>query len=521
MPRAVEPMLLAALGAAQTPAFVATAWWPLPLLAVAVLAARLWRVAPRRAFVLGWSFGTGWLLAGVWWLFISMHRYGGLPAPLAALAVLALASALSLYLGAAAAAFARWRSGKAGPDALLFAALWLLAELARGVLFTGFPWLAAGYSQVDAPLADLAPWVGVYGMGAVLAGLAAALALGTLARAWWCVASALALPVVLALAPVPGFTRDAGDVVVALVQTNVPQDDKFDAERLPQTLAAVHKALLAARADLVVVPETAVPLLPGQLNDLAPGYWHGLVDHFAASGAGAGRAALIGVPLGDFDRGYTNSVMGLSAGQTPYRYDKAHLVPFGEFIPFGFRWFTDLMNIPLGDFNRGRTDPPPFVAAGQRIAPNICYEDLFGEELARRFAGGAKAAPTMLANLSNIAWFGPTIAVDQHLHISRLRTLEFQVPMVRATNTGATAAITHEALVAAMVLPHTRGTLVAKVQGREGVTPYAWWAGRFGLWPPALLALALCAAFAWRRRRAVSGAAGPGPAAPAAPAAPP
>ncbi|MFO1297439.1 MAG: nitrilase-related carbon-nitrogen hydrolase [Rubrivivax sp.] len=108
-----------------------------------------------------------------------------------------------------------------------------------------------------------------------------------------------------------------------------------------------------------------------------------------------------------------------------------------------------------------------------------------------------------MANLSNIAWFGPTIAVDQHLHISRLRTLEFQVPMVRATNTGATAAISHEAVVTAMVQPQTRGSVVAKVQGREGVTPYAWWAGRFGLAPLAAVAMAVVLlAVAARRRRA-------------------
>jgi apolipoprotein N-acyltransferase len=504
-----ELAALAALGALQTLAFVHTAWWALPMVAVALLAWRLRTASPRRAFALGWSLGTGWLLAGVWWLFISMHRYGGLPAPLAALAVLALAGVLSLYLALAAAAFARWRSGQPGGDALLFAALWLLAELARGVLFTGFPWVASGYSQIDGPLATLAPWVGVYGLGAVLAGLSAAVALALPVRRWVVAGVAMAVLALVAVLPVPGFTQPAGELSVALVQTNVPQDEKFSAERLPQTLAAVRKALLEAQADLVVVPETAVPLLPDQLNDFVPGYWQELVDHFKAkaptsgSAQGGERAALVGVPLGDFERGYTNSVIGLSAA-APYRYDKAHLVPFGEFIPTGFRWFTEMMNIPLGDFARGRLDPPPFMAAGQRIAPNICYEDLFGEELARRFVDAANA-PTLLANLSNIGWFGRTIAVDQHLHISRARTLEFQVPMVRATNTGATAAITHEGSVAALVLPHTRGTLVAHVQGRAGVTPYAWWAGRFGLWPlwgaalAVVLARALAVAAAGRR----------------------
>ena len=513
--RALEPLALAGLGALQTLAFVHTAWWPLPLAALALLAARLASATPARAFWLGWSFGTGWLLAGVWWLFISMHRYGGLPAVLAAAAVLALAAFLSIYLGVAAAFFARWCSGRAAADALLFAALWLLAELARGVLFTGFPWVASGYSQLDGPLAGLAPWIGVYGIGAVLAWMAAALAFAPAfavsLRAWRTVAAPVALLGVLWLAPVPSFTRPVGEISVVLIQTNVPQDEKFAAERLPQTLAWVHKALLEARADLVVAPETAVPLLPGQLQDFVPGYWQGLVDHFTAGGSGAGRAALVGLPLGDFDRGYTNSVAGLAttsttepSGAQHYRYDKAHLVPFGEFIPTGFRWFTELMNIPLGDFTRGRLDPPPFVAAGQRIAPNICYEDLFGEELARRFAGGAATAPTLMANLSNIGWFGDSIAIEQHLNISRLRTLEFQVPMVRATNTGATAVITHEARVAAKIEPHTRGTVLAPVEGREGITPFAWWAGRFGLWPPALLALLAAAACRLCARRRAS-----------------
>jgi apolipoprotein N-acyltransferase len=214
-----------------------------------------------------------------------------------------------------------------------------------------------------------------------------------------------------------------------------------------------------------------------------------------------GRAALVGVPLGDFERGYTNSVVGLSAEALaqPYRYDKWHLVPFGEFIPTGFRWFTNLMNIPLGDFARGVTHPPPFVALGQRWGPNICYEDLFGEELARRFTTAA-AAPTVLVNVSNIGWFGETIAVDQHLHISRLRTLELQRPMIRATNTGATAVIDHQGVVAASLPPHLRGVLTAPVEGRDGLTPFARWASALGLWPLALLALAVLVPVALRRR---------------------
>ena len=493
--RCAAPLLALAGGAVQPLAYTHTRLWPLPLLALALLVARLdGSASRRRAELLGWCYGTAWLVAGVWWLYISMHHYGGLPALLSALAVGLLCGFLSLYLAAAAAAYAHGRCGR-GSDALRFGALFLLAELARGVLFTGFPWVAAGYSQVDSPLAALAPWVGVYGIGAWMATAAAALVLLLRRRAW--VPAALAAALALAAASLPDrFTVPAGDFSVALLQTDVKQNEKFDLDHMAETLAWVAQHLVEARAELAVAPETAVPLLPAQLDEFAPGYWQALRQRFAAGG----RAALVGVPLGDFDHGYTNSVAGLSAGP-PYRYDKRHLVPFGEFIPWGFRWFTDLMHIPLGDFERGVANPPSFAVLGQRLAPNICYEDLFGEALARRFADPA-TAPTAFVNIGNIAWFGDTEAIPQHLNISRLRALEFQRPMLRSTNTGATAIIDYRGRVTAEMAPYTRGVLRGRVQGRNGITPYAWWAARAGLWPLGLGALAVLAVLDARRRLA-------------------
>lgn len=491
-PRGAGPALaMAGLGALQTLAFVFTSAWPLPLLAAALLALAARDATPRGAALLGWSFGTGWLAAGTAWLFISMHRYGGLPAPLAAAAVFALAAALSLYLAAAMAAFARWRCGRPLADAALFVALWLLAELARGVIFTGFPWVAAGYAQVDGPLAALAPWIGVYGLGAwgVFAAVFALLRRG--ARGVGVAALMLVAP--LALKPL-SFSSSTGTLGVALLQPNVAQDEKFVAEHMPETLDWLGRTMLAAPQPLVVAPETAIPLLPGQLDDFAPGWWNALRQHFAQPG----RAALTGLPLGDYEHGYTNSVAGLSAAPD-YRYDKQHLVPFGEFIPTGFRWFTEMMNIPLGDFNRGPLVPPSFSALGQRLAPNICYEDLFGEELARRFEDPAQA-PTVLVNVSNLGWFGDSVAIPQHLAISRLRALELERPMIRATNTGATAIIDHRGRVTAQLPPLQRGVLEGQVQGRSGTTPFAWWASRAGLWP--LWAIALAVVLVLIRRKA-------------------
>ncbi len=497
-PLAAELAFALGLGALHSLAFVRPLAWPLQIVVIALLVWRVRRARVWRAGGLGLAFGTAWFGAGTWWLFISMHDYGGLPAWLTVLAIALLSAFLALYLALGMALFARWRSGCGWRDALLFAALWLLAEMARGVIFTGFPWVASGYAQVDGPLAAFAPWVGAYGIGFMVAALAAWPVLARPRRS-----RAIALAAVLAvLAATPligpgSFTQPSGTLRVALLQGNVAQDEKFALELMPKALAWAREHLLAADADLVLAPETVIPLLPSQLD---PGYWQELLQHFRQPG----RAALIGLPLGDEEHGYTNSAAGLSTATATlpggfYRYDKHHLVPFGEFIPTGFRWFTELMNIPLGDFNRGSVSAPPFDVKGERIAANICYEDLFGEELAARFTS-TEAAPTIFANISNIGWFGDTIAVHQHLQISRMRTLEFQRPMLRATNTGATVAIDHTGRVDASLAPFTQGVLIATVQGRTGLTPFAQWAQRFGLWPLLVLAMVIVAACAAVKR---------------------
>ncbi len=477
----------------SVPAAYPSFWW-VQILCAAVLAWQVGRAAPLRAAWLGLVFGVGWLVAGTWWLYISMHHYGGLSAALSVMAVIALSVALSLYLAAAMALFARLRRNRTVLDALLFGACWLVAELARGVLFTGFPWAASGYGHVEGPLATLAPWIGVYGIGFVAASLGAALVLGMRdvgrrsAGALFGLGASATVLIALVLVKPVAFTQPTGTLAITLLQSNVPQEEKFQAEHLPEALLWAQSQLLAARGELVVGPETLIPLLPDQLP---ADYWNPLLARFQRGE----QAALIGRPLGSFETGYTNSVVGLSRDAIRYtdgyyRYDKYHLVPFGEFIPTGFRWFTDLMHIPLGDFSRGVRVPPSFSFKGERIAPNICYEDLFGEELAARFAH-LDSAPTILANISNIGWFGDTIAIDQHQIISRMRAIEFQRPMVRATNTGATVVIDHHGTVTHALPPYAQGVLDAQVQGRQGLTPYAVWAARFGLWPLLVLALAV------------------------------
>lgn len=508
-PRARLPLLLALAGGAGILQAFSIAWpwggnplWWLQLLSLAVLAGLLQRQSSwRRGFFVGWTFATGWLVATFWWLFISMHLYGGLAAPLAAIAVVGLAAFLALYYAVGSAVFVRLQG--AGPlwDATVFASLWLGGELLRATWFTGFPWGAGGYAHVDGPLAFLPAWVGVHGVGWLAAWIACILAClarrrtdGKTAMAGVAIACVVLLAGNVASRLAAPEAAAAPPLRVALLQGNIAQDEKFEGgSGIPIALEWYGRALRTADAHLVVAPETSIPLLPQQLPQ---GYLEALRDAFTEGP----RAALVGVPLGSFTEGYTNSAIGMKPGDMAYRYDKHHLVPFGEFIPPLFKWFTRMMNIPLGDFDRGDVGQPSFDWRGERLAPNICYEDLFGEELGARFRDPA-TAPTIFVNLSNIAWFGDTVAIDQHLHISRMRALEFARPMIRATNTGATAIIDASGQVTQMLPPHTRGVLVGDVTGGRHITPYAWWVARLQLWPLWLLALGVPLLALVRRRR--------------------
>ena len=346
-------------------------WW-LQCLALAVLAYLLTNTqrtpntstsAWRHAAVLGWCFATAWLVGTVGWTFVAMNTYGGLPAILAALAVLALAGTLALYYAAICGLYSALEPASRALSAMVFAALWLLAEMARGTFFTGFSWGATGYAHLQGPLAPYAPWLGVYGLSALSAWGAMTLAHGLRATSLGGAVSARArrdrlvgLLCVLSVLLLPWFlraygadaSRSAGSLSLTLLQGNIPQNEKFEpGSGVPLALSWYAEQLSNSRGALVIAPETALPLLPQQLP---PGYWASLTERFA----GGSQAALIGMPLGNYESGYTNAVVGLKPGQAlPWRYDKHHLVPFGEFVPPLFKWFTELMNIPLGDFNRG------------------------------------------------------------------------------------------------------------------------------------------------------------------------
>jgi len=290
------------------------------------------------------------------------------------------------------------------------------------------------------------------------------------------------------------WTQETGSpITVLLLQGNIAQDQKFDYAFLTGILTRYHGMITAAPADLIATPETAIPVFRHQLD---PSY----LDSLQAYARSSGSTLALGMPLLDGPGKYANSVVTLTpqAQPQPYRYDKAHLVPFGEFIPPGFRWFTDMLNIPLNDATRGQGLQAPFAVKDQLVLPNICYEDVFGEEIAYQLRSARRPA-TLLLNMSNLSWYGQSTAIPQHLQISRMRTLETGRPMLRSTNDGATAVINHRGQVTGQLPFYTEGVLNATVRGTSGFTPFV----RFGNLAFLLLgALALAGAwFAGRNYR--------------------
>lgn len=435
----------------------------------------------KRGTFIGWAYGFGWLVASIYWLYTSLHDYGGMPAAVAALAVMLLALSLSILTALVGTTTSWFRLSRHAPDwcalLLLLPALWALSEWVRGWIFTGFSWIVSGYAHIDSPFAGFAPIVGVYGIGWLVAISAGCLVLLGNGKAVALRAGALLLGILFsgALLQTIHWTSPNGKPIsVRLLQGNVPQEMKFDQQRTAQTLTMYEDMIKEAPADLIATPETALPLLAHQLP---ADYLPRLAEFATASNSNL----IIGVPISDGPQQYTNSVIGFaptpvaSGAPHAYRYDKHHLVPFGEFIPLGFHWFVDMMHIPLGDFMRGAVIQAPFGVKDQWVMPNICYEDLFGEEIAHQLRAAYLAdqpVASILLNVSNIAWFGDSIALPQHLQISQMRTLETGRPMLRATNTGATAIINPDGKVVAQLPPFERAVLTDSVQGYRGLTPY-------------------------------------------------
>jgi apolipoprotein N-acyltransferase len=435
--------------------------------------------------MLGWAWGAGATLSGMGWLYIAMHDVGGLPAWMAGIAMGLFSLLLGVFNGIAGLLAVQLSGSRAGPQrmpvsGITFAACWVLGEWLRTWVLTGLPWMSVGYGFLDTPLAGVASGLGVLGVGAAAVLLSVCAAQSLNRQRFKAVLGAAAVWAVCAVAGQAAYTTPFGSPLsVALLQGNVPQDLKFDPALSMEYIQRYVNLAARSTADLTVMPETALPTLLGNLPD-------SIVQQLQA----AKGVQLIGI-AGELDGKYTNRMAtpftpSTGSTQTPWVYDKSHLVPFGEAIPTGFQWFVDLMKMPLSSMGRGAAGQGNLTVKGIEIAPNICYEELFAHEW-RAQAGAAQ----LLLNASNFGWYGDSAALPQHSNIARMRALEFQKPYLSATNNGMTLAVLPTGAVQAALAKNTEGTLRVAVQARAGTTPYAYW----GDWGAVALA---CIALGWQ-----------------------
>lgn len=463
----IPPALLACgCGALTVLGFAPFSLFPVAVIALAGFFHSLTGATPRVGFWRGWLFGMGLLGVGVFWIRISLNEFGNMDAWVASLLTALFIAAMALYYGLAGWLIRRLDhpASWVGP-LLVLPGAYVLFEWLRGWLFTGFPWLNLGYTQIAGPLAGYAPVAGVYGVSLLVA-LSGGLLWGLIrwsGRARLAATSALALIWLggLALQQVE-WTQPVGSPFKAsVVQANIPQAIKWTPDA-SVTIAEAYLELTLDHfaADVIVWPETA---LPGFLHEMRDP----LLTPLAARAREEGTEIVLGIPVMDDSGRYYNGL--LSIGSREDRYAKRHLVPFGEFLPFK-SWLgplVELFEIPMSDFSRGDSDRPLLAVGPYLAGASICYEDAFPSEVVQ-----ALPEAQFLINVSNDAWFGDSLAPHQHLEIARMRALETGRFLLRATNTGISAIINERGRVIASVPSFVRGGATAEVQPRTSATPF-------------------------------------------------
>jgi apolipoprotein N-acyltransferase len=476
--RALSLALAAGAGALSVFAFAPFGWSGLIFVTFGVLAWRWQRAtSAREAAGDGFAFGAGLFGAGSSWLTVALVNFGGMPIGVAAIAIAILTAYLALWPALAGGIAVRFTPANSVYRLVAAAGAFTATEWIRSYLFTGFPWLALGYTQVpDGIVRGYAPIGGVY-----LVTLAVALGAGLVAffvdalaeRRRGRIVTSTAAAIVIAAASGTlvhvDWTRPAGEPVsVSLLQGNVVQQLKFDPAFRTTTYERYLSLVRQSRGRLIVLPESAFPVFSNEVPDQV------LLSLIRTASARDGDVLLgfftaLPPEPGSDDPRYYNTVVALGSSPLQF-YRKNHLVPFGETIPLKpvIGWFVrSVLAIPLADQARGGATQPALEVAGTRVAVDICYEDAFGAELIH----GARDA-ALLVNVTNDAWYGRSIAALQHNQIAATRALEFGRPMLRATNTGITSYIGPDGRDVARLPWFTTGILEASVVGRDGETPY-------------------------------------------------
>jgi len=487
------------------PNFYLLAWVALAPLLVALLRARtpqtlqlsegikLLPARPLQAFMLGYTCGVLWYAGTCYWIFSTMRQYGGLNTPAAVGILILFCLYLGLYHGVFGVAISLLSCGERSErTALLLApAVWVAVELAR-TRITGFPWDLLGITQVDnIPMARIATVTGVYGLSLEIMLVNVALAAAFLIRRdkrkplllAWVVAA-----VVLQSArwvPAPGF---AAGRTAFLVQANVPVAENWTKNYFDSTVRELTQislsgygsaSLNASHPELIVWPESPTPFFT---NDPA---FRGAISDLARQGNTWVLAGSIGMNgsredaaqpshSSDSSQIYNSAALVSPSGDWTARYDKTHLVPFGEYVPFAqFFSFASGLTKEVGEFSRGQSRAP-LNAGKARLGVFICYESIFPDEVRQSAADGAQ----VFVNISNDGWYGDSGAYAQHLRQARMRAVENSRWLLRDTNTGVTASIDPYGRIVAQIPRKIRAALVAPYALSDETTFYT----RHGDW---------------------------------------
>lgn len=443
---------------------------------------------PKFAGILGLAFGFGMFAWGIWWIRISLIEFGGAPMIFGVLITFILALYLSLYF--AILTYVTAKSSWALPlkVGVLLPLVGMLLEYIRGHFLTGFPWLSLGYTFTDLPISSwIFPEMGalmasfwVYWFAGILFLLVRTLFIAserTLKGLWSALMPAILLffgmgsMVLISAVWISDKIQKVDEpLAVALLQGNIAQELKFS-EAQYYSILSTYLTLteeVADRADLIIWPETAVPSFY-EFED-------GLGKHLRELSKAEQTQVMTGIFSGN-GKVVRNSIVTYSDDLriNDQRYDKAHLVPFGEYIPFRefLTIFDSMIEIPFSDLSKGNVAQEAFTIQKEngvslKAAASICYEAVFGDEL--REQGGTS---DFLVNVSNDAWFGDSIGPWQHFQIARARSIELQKEMLRATNNGITALVGKDGAVKSLLPQFEEGVLEVNVTSYIGKTGYS------------------------------------------------
>ncbi len=446
----------------------------------------LMSLTPRRARRFGYIFGLGVFAWGLNWVYISMSTFGGAPLFFALGANILVVLYLSLYW--LAIAFFIMKLGKTPNQRLLLApAVIALVEWLRSFFLIGFPWLSIGYGFVDNVLGQCAAYVGVFGVSFLAVWLVVILLLDV-SKYLRAVLLAVTLCCVAVMEYLPSITPDSAksaSAKVSLVQGNMPVITRYDNQRMMKNTLQYQKLtkelLRVEQPDVIIWSESAIPFFYVEVGGFLEEMLHLQQEqHFDF---------ITGIARVDWrTKAAYNAIFLQTQRQEQQFYDKVHLLPFGEYLPFRslFAFFERFVSIPRADFSRGTAVQAPFRAGGLVFSPSICFEAVFGNEI-RRSAQHAQ----VLLNISNDAWFGRSKAQAQHVNIARMRAIENRKPLVRATNDGRTVFVDSRGRITHSLPPFTAGTLTAVVTASNVRTGYAIWGDKLVLGLSVIMILAI------------------------------